>query len=100
MLIKVTTNYGHAMQGRVILKTPASEPFPVDDAKGLELIERGIAVKVGDDPELEAAADEAVRLSAKTRAELAELAAEHGIKVTSRASKTDILAALEKEGIV
>ena len=100
MLIKVTTNYGHAMQGRVILKTPASEPFSVDDAKGRELIERGIAVEVEDDAELEAAAEEALRLSAKTRAELADLAAAHGIKVTSRASKTDILAALEAEGIV
>lgn len=100
MLVRVTTNYGHVDGGRVILKTPTDDPFSIDCDKGRELVARGIAVEVdGDAAEEEVtAADKSVNYTAKTRAELLAIAEERGIKVPARASKADILAALEAEG--
>lgn len=45
MIIKVKSNYGLHQAGRVLLKTPDSPPFEVDDGKGAELLARGIAVQ-------------------------------------------------------
>lgn len=52
MLIKCKTNYGHREHGITSLKTPQDLPFNVDDKKGRELVERGIAEKVteGEEP--------------------------------------------------
>lgn len=98
MLIRVKTNYGHVERGLVKLKTPNTPPFHVSDAKGEELIARGIAAKVADD---EPAAEETtaaavVPYEELTRPELLEIAKASGLDINAKAKKQDIINALKE----
>lgn len=124
MLIKVKTNYGHAENGLVKLKTPKMQPFHVSDEKGQELIARGIAVKIADDePAAEATAEATAPAEATaeatteatteatapaeneavvvpyedmTRPELLEIAKGRGLDVDTKTKKQDLINALKE----
>lgn len=103
MLIKIIAgNYGYSNGISVRVKTPSDAPFDVDNAEGERLISRGIAVavKVSDKIDVPDSNNSDVNSSpsydeSMPKATLQSIAKEYGVEVSEKASKTEIVAALD-----
>lgn len=102
MLIKIIAgNYGYSNGISVRVKTPSDAPFEVDNAEGERLISRGIAVKISDKIDIPDSNNSDVNSSpsydeSMPKATLQSIAKEYGVKVSEKASKTEIVAALDE----
>lgn len=91
MFITVKSNYGLRQSGKIILKTPHSDPFDVSEDKARELESRGIAVII------EESATESVNLSKMKLDQLKALANERGIEGADDMKKAELIEAISTQ---